>query len=45
LNYPERFSKNYEISDFMIILLVGTGLFHAIGQTDRQTDRQTGRQT
>jgi len=37
--YPDRFSKNTQISNFMKIRLVGAELFHA----DRQTDGQTWR--
>jgi hypothetical protein len=50
LNFLVRFSKNAQISNFMIILSVGAELFHADrqvdgwvdgwrdGRTDRQTD-------
>ena len=35
LAFHDRFSKNFQISDFMKILPVGDELFHADGQTDR----------
>jgi hypothetical protein len=34
LNFPDRFSKNAEISNLMKILSVGVELLHADGQTD-----------
>jgi len=37
LPFPERFSKNTQISNFINIRLVGSELFRAAGQTDRQT--------
>jgi len=38
LNFLGRFSKNTQISNFIYIRPVGTELFRATGQTDRQTD-------
>ena len=38
LNFLGRFKKNTPISHLMKIRPVGTELFHADGQTDRQTD-------
>jgi len=44
VEFLDCFSKNIEISSFMKIRPVGTGLFHAVRQTDRQTkDRWTDR--
>jgi hypothetical protein len=39
VNFPNRFSKNTQMSNFMKICLVGTELFHADGRTDSQADR------
>ena len=38
-------STDFQISNFMNILPVGAGFFHADGQTDRQTDGRTDGQT
>ena len=35
--FPDRFSKNIQVSNFVKIGAVGDDLFH----TDRRTDRQT----
>ena len=40
LNFPDIFSKNIQILNFMKICPAGAKLFHADGQTDRQTDTQ-----
>jgi hypothetical protein len=34
LNYPDKFSKNTQILNFMKIRPVGAELFHVDGQTD-----------
>jgi len=36
LNFLDRFSKNNQISNVINIRTVGTGLFHAHGQAQRQ---------
>jgi hypothetical protein len=35
-NFPDTFSKNTQIPNFMKIRPVGAGLFHVDGRTDRQ---------
>jgi len=40
MNFLHTFSENAQISNFMIIRTVGTELFHADGQKDRQVGRR-----
>jgi len=41
LNFPNRFSKNAQISDFIKIRAVGAKLLNAHRRTDGQTDGRT----
>jgi hypothetical protein len=45
LNFLINFSKNTQILHLMKIRPVGSELFHAVGQLDRQMGGQTDRQT
>jgi len=38
VNFPDKISKNTQISDFVRISSVGAELFHANGQKNRRTD-------
>ena len=40
-NFPDRFSENPQIPNFMKILPMGEELFHMEKQTDGQTAEQT----